>query len=514
MKKTKLVTLQFIEKPSILFFLILFSSITTLAQKAIIKGKFENIENEHLRIVVPNQYWDQESDNKEFNIQIDQTGNFYQELNLSNPQIIYFHYYNTVSNTSYFYNLFVTPEDDLTIIVDSSLKLENIKVSGKHKENNQFLNISSYIDLEKFKGDTLPNRVYKEIERISLNSKLLLDEYIKANKPSKEFIETWQTDLEYLAPEAFYFFEQNNKFTNREAYARNLDKWKQLRNELFSKIKISNDEALNAPNYQRFVYDILGRTKEELWNESSGKNQEVFYKEWYNTSIEEGRKLLSDDMTNILTEKIIQKYYTGKSAEFAYAVFLKGSIEEENNKNLPQIFENFKKQFPNSSYISQFEPKINKIIENNNKTLTDKMVFIDKGEQFNTFEEVINQFKGKTVLIDMWGTWCSPCRKQIAEHSKAIHEYFEDKEIQFLYIANFDSHNPENWKKIISFQSIEGSHILANETLTKDIMSKSKGTGYPTYIILKKDGSYELSKAGYPLNREVLIEQMEVAISM
>ncbi len=219
-------------------------------------------------------------------------------------------------------------------------------------------------------------------------------------------------------------------------------------------------------------------------------------------------------MTNILTEKIIKKHYTGKSAEFAYAVFLKGSIEDENNKNLPQIFENFKKQFPSSTYIAQFEPKINKIIENNNKTLTDKMIFVEKGEQFNTFEEVINQFKGKTVLIDMWGTWCGPCRKQIAEHSKAIHEYFKDKEIQFLYIANFDSHNPENWKKIISFQSIEGSHILANETLTKDIMSKSKGTGYPTYIILKKDGNYELSKAGYPLNREVLTKQLEAAISM
>ena len=382
------------------------------------------------------------------------------------------------------------------------------------KENNQLLDISTYIDLQKFNGDTLPDRVYKEIQRITLNNKLLLEKYIKTHKPSKEFIKKQQINLEYVAPEAFYFFEQNNKYSNKKAYERNLDKWKQCRNELFSKIKISNDDALDSEPYQRLVYDILTRTKEELWKESSGENKEKFYKEWYNSSIVEGNKLFIDDPVNLLTEKIIQKYYTGKSAEFAYAVFLKGSIEEENNKNLPQIFENFKKQYPNSSYISQFEPKVNKIIENNNKTLTDKMVFIDKGEQLNTFEEVINRFKGKTILIDMWGTWCGPCRKQIAEHSQAIHEYFKDKDIQFLYIANFDSHNPENWKKIISFQSIEGSHILANETLTKDIMSKSKGTGYPTYIILKKDGSYELSKAGYPLEREALIKQLEAAISM
>lgn len=512
MKPNKLVISKSFQKIFNLIFFLL--CVSTFAQKIIIKGKFESFKNEGVRIVVPNQYWDQKSNNNKFNIQIDQAGNFYQELNLSKPQLIYFNYYNKVSNTSFLYKLFVFPGDNLTVIIDASLKPENIKVDGKHKENNQFLDIPTYLDLEKFKGDTLPDRVYNEIERISLNSKSMLDKYIKTHKPSEEFIKTVQINLEYLAPEAFYSFEHNNKYSIQNAYARNLDKWKQRRNELFSKIKISNDEALNVPNYQQFVFYILLRTKEELWKEASGKNQEHFYKEWYNTSIEEGNKLFVNDVTNILTEKIIQKYYTGKSAEFAYAVFLKGSIKEENNKNLPQIFENFKKQYPNSSYISQFEPKINKIIENNNKTLTNKMVFIEKGEQFKTFEEVINQFKGKTVLIDMWGTWCSPCRKEIAEHSQAIHEYFKDKDILFLYIANHDSHNPENWKKIISYQSIEGSHILASETLTKDIMSKSKGTGFPTYIILKKDGSYELSKAGYPLNREVLTKQLEAAISM
>lgn len=391
----------------------------------------------------------------------------------------------------------------------STFAQENI-----NKENNQFLRHMSYVDLQKFNGDTLPDRVYKEIEQVTLKNKLLLEQYIKTHKPSEEFIKTVQINLEYLAPEAFYSFEQDNKYSNKNAYARNLDKWKQKRNELFSKIKISNDEALHAPNYQKFVYDILVHTKEELWKESSGENKENFYKEWYNSSIVEGNKLFLDDPFNILTEKIIQKYYTGKSAEYAYTVLFKGSIEDENNKNLPEIFENFKRQFPNSTYIAQFEAKINKIIENNNKTLTDKMIFVEKGEKFNTFEEVINQFKGKTVLIDMWGTWCAPCRKQIAEHSQAIHEYFKNKEILFLYIANHDSHNPENWKKIIAYQSIEGFHILANDNLTKDIMTKSKGTGYPTYIILKKDGSYELSKAGYPMNRETLTKQLDAAISM
>ncbi|WP_051590696.1 TlpA family protein disulfide reductase [Flavobacterium daejeonense] len=504
---------SFFQKTSLLFFLILQCSIASFAQKALIKGTFENVKNESFRIVLATQYYSQEEKNSIYNVKLDQNGNFYQEIKLSNPQIIHLQYYDKNSKTRLLHHLFLTPGDNLNINIDTSLNPKNIKVSGKHKENNQFLDISKYIDLQKFKGDTLPDKVYNELERITHNNKLQLENYITKYKPTKEFIKSWQINLEYLAPQEYYTFEHNNKFSIRDSYARNIDKWKNYRNKLFSKIKISNDEALISESYQHLVRDILLRTKEELWKESSGENKEQFYKEWYNSSIVEGNKLFIDDPENILTEKIIQKYYTGKSAESAYAILFKGSIEQENNKNLPQIFENFKKQFPNSKYIAQFEPKINKIIENNNKTLTEKMAFIEKGEELKTFEEVINQFKGKTVLIDMWGTWCSPCKKEITQHSQALHEYFKNKELQFLYIANYDIHNPENWKKMIAYHSIEGNHILANDALTNDIMTKTKGKGYPTYIILKKDGSYELSKAGYPMNRETLIKQLDDAIN-
>ena len=43
-------------------------------------------------------------------------------------------------------------------------------------------------------------------------------------------------------------------------------------------------------------------------------------------------------------------------------------------------------------------------------------------------------------------------------------------------------------------------------------MENVKSNGYPTYIIVKKDGSYELSKGGLPMNREILIKQLEEAI--
>jgi thiol-disulfide isomerase/thioredoxin len=143
------------------------------------------------------------------------------------------------------------------------------------------------------------------------------------------------------------------------------------------------------------------------------------------------------------------------------------------------------------------------------------MVFAaDNGTKLNTLADVLNLTKGKTVLLDMWGTWCGPCRSEIEKNGAAIKEHFKNKGLDYFYIANYDQSNEATWKKLIAFFKLTGTHILANEKLTDDIMKKTNGSGYPTYVVIKKDGSYELSKAGYPMDRDVLIKQLEEALAV
>ena len=77
---------------------------------------------------------------------------------------------------------------------------------------------------------------------------------------------------------------------------------------------------------------------------------------------------------------------------------------------------------------------------------------------------------------------------------------------------NYDKGKEDQWKKLIAFFGLVGFHILANETLTKTIMDKIKGNGYPTYAIIDKYGNIELSRAGYPMDRNILIQQLEEAL--
>ncbi len=276
---------------------------------------------------------------------------------------------------------------------------------------------------------------------------------------------------------------------------------------------LNNDDALVSKKFKQLLRDFLMREKERLWTESSD-HPAAFFKTWYNTDEEKGKLLFYDDMENLMQEKIVNKYFSGKTAEFEYAVLFENAMDEHNPKNVVTIFNRFKKRYPASEYISEFQPAIDTIIKKESQPLGEKMIFAaDNGSKINTLNQLIELNKGKTVLVDMWGTWCGPCREEIENNSGAIKAHFKDKGLNYVYVANFDTNNEKNWKRLIAYFHMDGTHVLANDDLNKDIMGKIKGEGYPTYFIIKKDGTYELSKAGYPMKRDVLIKQLEKALA-
>src|SRR5690242_1100079 len=46
--------------------------------------------------------------------------------------------------------------------------------------------------------------------------------------------------------------------------------------------------------------------------------------------------------------------------------------------------------------------------------------------------------KGKTIVVNVWATWCSPCRNEIPELNKLVGDYKSDK-IVFIALDGEDS---------------------------------------------------------------------------
>ena len=50
------------------------------------------------------------------------------------------------------------------------------------------------------------------------------------------------------------------------------------------------------------------------------------------------------------------------------------------------------------------------------------------------FRQLLAQYKGKVVLVNLWATWCAPCLKELPELAK-LQEQYRDKGLQVLTVT-------------------------------------------------------------------------------
>ena len=413
----------------------------------------------------------------------------------------------SLSNINFSWYLFVSPGDDLFLTADFSKKSNQLTVTGKGSNNNQpEIFALTNMDTQPFKGDKNPDRVIAALNKQYLLNKSILSNYIKINKPTAAFITNATFNLKYFVPSQYYAFSHNNLFRSKEE----LKLWHRIQDSLFATVKLSNDEALNTYNYDQLVDNFVMREVEAgaMLYESS---PQTFYKQWFRNNTAQGKKIFDGKQTSILNNMVIDKYFRAKTAEYAYAHTIKFKVFWADYPAAVSIFNHFKKEFPTSAYIKGFSPTIAEVVNKQRQKLNRETIFVkNNGTQLNTLKDLLALTKGKVALVDMWGTWCTPCRQEIEKNATKLEAYFKGKNVNFIYIANQDIGREQEWKKAIAYFQIEGMQILANPKLTKDIMDKVKSSGYPTYFIIKKDGSYKKTATQIP-DIQSLTKEIETA---
>ena len=124
----------------------------------------------------------------------------------------------------------------------------------------------------------------------------------------------------------------------------------------------------------------------------------------------------------------------------------------------------------------------------------------------NILQTILDNYKGKAVLIDMWATWCGPCR---AGHKAMVplKEELKGRNIKFIYITP-PSSPPTTWLEMI--KDIDGDHYYLTEEQNHYILSHFESEGIPTYAIYDTKGQQTYKSIGFPGN-DVIRKELEKA---
>jgi len=100
----------------------------------------------------------------------------------------------------------------------------------------------------------------------------------------------------------------------------------------------------------------------------------------------------------------------------------------------------------------------------------------------------LTDLKGKYVYIDVWATWCGPCKAEIP-HLKKVEADFHDKNIAFVSVSIDEPKNHDKWINMVTEKELKGVQLYADNNWESKFVKDYYIKGIPRFILVDPDGN-------------------------
>ncbi|MEG2370176.1 MAG: TlpA disulfide reductase family protein [Alistipes sp.] len=118
------------------------------------------------------------------------------------------------------------------------------------------------------------------------------------------------------------------------------------------------------------------------------------------------------------------------------------------------------------------------------------------------YGDILDQYKGKVIYVDMWASWCGPCRAGMPD-AKNLREEYKGKDVVFIYLAINDA--DDAWRGAV--RSCQTDYLGENYRVLNagesQFLKEIKHTRIPHLLLYDKSGHLVNENAPRPESQEI-----------
>lgn len=423
---------------------------------------------------------------------------------------------NTMETAGYIYIInngknkpvFIEPEKSLQIYITDDGKNQTLKAKGDNADGitlyNSFNHPFYFTKANEYlKQDSIIASVRNTIKTNKDKEIHAFDSLLTAKKISAQFHKYATRDIRYyyaavLSAVIIGDYARTTYPLKHPYYKASMNKdYEDAWPQIYKADPIDDQFTMGAPEF--FYY---------------AKDYTTWYKQLY--LAKKNGKYNDDPVT---PENQFDKFYngfvmnfTGKTLEYLLARYIfDEAMEKQYQEQLIDLYDSFVISYPKSKFTVFLTPLINEVKDYHKKSTkalsSNQMVLAS--DSIKSFKKLAWLFKGKTVYIDMWATWCGPCKAEF-EYSADLDKFLKEKNVEMLYISMDNDAADKQWLDMIKYYKLSGKHIRVNKSLREDLMKNfwdGKSYTIPRYVIIK-GGEVVEREALHPSDKEELYKQI------
>jgi len=360
--------------------------------------------------------------------------------------------YIPIANGEYLFSGYQIPLDSFIYRINAFKAAFNVQIN---EEKNTMLKDLKKKDVEFYSYNVLAHyRTYYGMDSVGMGNVLKL------------------LDSKQTGPN----FDKSIDSAQKLAFHKRLSKEEKSRIEDIVNNASFNDAALfkTSSAYRQWVNDHLKSLQRKKYPTDSalgygGGNVGILKA----ISAEVSDAFIKEYLLYTFTETVLKSVNDVSAKETAYKDFIKVVTNSTYKSHIQEIYANYKNmasnaQAPNFTYTN----------------VDGKMVSL-------------KSLRGKYVYIDVWATWCVPCKAEIPFLAK-IEEEYKNKNIHFVSLSVDRIADKSKWQAYVRNNKLQGIQLMADKDFNSEFVNKFNINSIPRFILIDPKGNIVSGDAKRP----------------